>query len=280
MKRIDSHQHFWQLSRGDYAWLTPEIELLYKDFLPDELAPILEKSQVNKTILVQAAATTAETEFMLKIARETDFVAGVVGWIDMECENARAHLEHFSQSPYFKGIRPMLQDIEDDNWMLKAELAPIFELLVAKGLTFDALVLPQHLDALYILLKRYPALKVVIDHGAKPAIGAYTANNSSPEWYEKIARIASETSAFCKLSGLVTEAGVDPNYDQLAPYMEHLLVCFGAKRLMWGSDWPVVNLSSDYDRWTKQVETFTEALTTSEQQSIWSTAAQNFYKIQ
>jgi L-fuconolactonase len=279
MLRIDSHQHFWQLSRGDYAWLTPELELLYKDFLPDALAPLLEQSQVDKTILVQAAATTAETDFMLKVASETEFVAGVVGWVDMECLNALAHIEHFSQSPYFKGIRPMIQEIEDINWMLKDELAPVFELLIAKNLTFDALVLPQHLDALYILLKRYPVLNVVIDHGGKPAVCAYTVNNSSHEWYEKIAKIASETSAFCKLSGLVTEAGIDPNYEPLAPYMEHLLVCFGVKCLMWGSDWPVVNLSSDYHRWTKQVDTFTEALTVSEQQAIWSTTAQKFYKI-
>jgi L-fuconolactonase len=280
MVRIDSHQHFWQLSRGDYAWLTPELEVLYKDFLPDDLAPLLEQSQVNKTILVQAATTTAETDFMLKVASETEFVAGVVGWVDMECLNALAHIEHFSQTPYFKGIRPMIQEIEDNDWMLKPELAPVFELLIAKRLTFDALVLPQHLDALYILLKRYPALKVVIDHGGKPAIADSIANNSSSLWYEKTAKIASETTAFCKLSGLVTEAGVDPNYEQLAPYMEHLLVCFGAKRLMWGSDWPVVNLSSNYSKWTKQVETFVEALTATEQQSIWSTTAQKFYKIQ
>ncbi len=275
MMRIDSHQHFWQLSRGDYNWLTPELELLYRDFLPDELAPLLEKSQVNKTVLVQASATTAETEFMLKIARQTDFVAGVVGWIDMDCDNALAHLEHFSQSPYFKGIRPMLQDIEDVNWMLKAELAPVFELLIAKGLTFDALVLPQHLDALYTLIKRYPTLKVVIDHGAKPEI----VNNSSPEWFDKLALIASETSAFCKLSGLVTEAGQDPHLEQLAPYMEHLLLCFGSERLMWGSDWPVVETSSNYQSWLTQVETFLEPLTSTEQQRIWAGTAKKFYQL-
>ena len=275
MMRIDSHQHFWQLSRGDYNWLTPELELLYRDFLPDELAPLLEKAQVNKTVLVQASATTAETEFMLKIARQTDFVAGVVGWIDMDCDNALAHLEHFSQSPYFKGIRPMLQDIEDVNWMLKAELAPVFELLIAKNLTFDALVLPQHLDALYILIKRYPALKVVIDHGAKPEIS----NNSSPEWFDKLALIASETSAFCKLSGLVTEAGQDPHLEQLAPYMEHLLLCFGPERLMWGSDWPVVETSSNYKSWLTQVETFLEPLTSTEQQRIWAGTAKKFYQL-
>ncbi|MFQ3209373.1 MAG: L-fuconolactonase [Colwellia sp.] len=275
MMRIDAHQHFWQLSRGDYEWLTPQLELLYQDFLPEQLAPVLEKHQVNKTVLVQAAATTAETEFMLKIARQEEFVAGVVGWIDMECDNALAHLEHFSQSPYFKGIRPMLQDIEDINWMLKAELAPVFELLMTKNLTFDALVLPQHLDALFTLIKRYPALKVVIDHGAKPAIS----NDSSPEWFDKLALIASQTSAFCKLSGLVTEAGQDPQLEQLVPYMEHLLLCFGPERLMWGSDWPVVETNSNYQSWLGQVETFLQPLTNTEQQSIWAGTAKKFYQL-
>lgn len=169
----------------------------------------------------------------------------------------------------------MLQDIEDVNWMLKAELAPVFELLIAKNLTFDALVLPEHLDALYTLIKRYPALSVVIDHGAKPAI----LNNSSSEWFDKIALIASETSAYCKLSGLVTEAGQDPHLEQLAPYMEHLLLCFGAERLMWGSDWPVVETSSNYQSWLGQVETFLQPLTDTEQQCIWAGTAKKFYQL-
>jgi len=275
MKRIDSHQHFWQLSRGDYDWLTPELKPLYRDFLPNDLAPILAKSQVNKTVLVQAATTTEETEFMLKIATETDFVSGVVGWIDMESINALAQLEHFSKNPFFKGIRPMIQDIEDSNWMLKAELAPVFESLIDKNLTFDALVLPQHLDALYTLNKRYPALKVVIDHGAKPAIST----NSSPEWFDKLALIAAETSAFCKLSGLVTEAGTNPSFEKLAPYMEHLLACFGPERLMWGSDWPVVETCANYTSWLEQVEILLAPLTSTEQQCIWAGTAKNFYQL-
>jgi len=276
MMPIDSHQHFWQLSRGDYTWLTPELELLYKDFLPDDLTPLLDKAQVNKTVLVQAAESTAETEFMLKIATETEFVAGVVGWVDMASEQALSQLEIFSKSHYFKGIRPMIKDIEDVQWMLKDELAPVFEYLIANNLTFDALVMPGHLDALYTLLKRYPDLRVVIDHGAKPGI----ANNTSPQWFDKIALIAQETSAFCKLSGLVTEARINPSFEQLAPYMEHLLLCFGAERLMWGSDWPVVNLSSGYIPWMKQVETFVEPLTVIEQQSIWRKTAQSFYGLE
>lgn len=275
MFRIDSHQHFWQLSRGDYDWLTPELKVLYRDFLPSDLLPLLKQSSINSTVLVQAAATIEETQFMLKTAEHNDFVVGVVGWVDMESHSVIAQLDTFNSHSLFKGIRPMLQDIEDVNWMLKEELAPVFEHLIAKGLTFDALVLPEHLDALYILLKRYPDLKVVIDHGGKPPIE----KGMSQEWFDKIALIAAETSAYCKLSGLVTEAGANPHFEQLSPYMEHLLTCFGSERLMWGSDWPVVNISSSYQEWQKYADDFISPLSKNEQQSILASNAQNFYQL-
>ncbi|MDG1731383.1 MAG: amidohydrolase family protein [Thalassotalea sp.] len=273
--RIDAHQHFWQVSRGDYDWLTPELETLYKDFLPADIKPLLDQAQVAKTILVQAAETTAETDFMLKLAAENDFIAGVVGWVDMESAQGLIDLQRLSQNPLFKGIRPMLQEIEDINWVLKPEFAPIFAMLVDKNLTFDALVLPKHLDVLHTLIKRYPKLKVVIDHGAKPTI----TTGLTQDWYEKIAEIASNSLVHCKLSGLVTEAGDNPELATLSPYMHHLLACFGAERLMWGSDWPVVNLSASYPSWVEQVETFVKPLTTQEQQNIWATTAQKFYTI-
>ncbi|MEW6997724.1 amidohydrolase [Colwelliaceae bacterium BS250] len=273
--RIDSHQHFWQINRGDYDWLTPELDVLYKDLLPADIKPLLSQSGVNKTILVQATATTAETDFMLTLAAQHDFIAGVVGWIDMESEQGLLDLQRFSQNPLFKGIRPMLQDIEDINWMLKPQLAPVFDMLIAKSLTFDALVLPQHLDVLFTLINRYPRLKVVIDHGAKPPIK----DGSSDDWYEKIAEISSNSLVYCKLSGLVTEAGDNPELTTINPYMHHLLMCFGAERLMWGSDWPVVNLASNYAKWVKQVETFVHPLTAQEQEYIWATTAQKFYAI-
>ncbi len=275
MKRIDSHQHFWQLARGDYAWLTPELELLYRDFLPTDFQPILTSAGVEKTVLVQAAETIAETQFLLQLAQDNEFIGGVVGWVDMECPDAVAQLAHLGENPYFKGIRPMIQDIADSNWMLKPELAPVFEYLVENNLTFDALVMPKHLDALYALLLRYPELNVVVDHGAKPDI----ANELTPQWFEKITLIASDTSAFCKLSGLVTEAGNEPSLSKLTPYMAHLLTSFGAERLMWGSDWPVVKLASDYSSWVKQVESFLKHLPEKEQQLVWSTNAQQFYRI-
>lgn len=275
MKRIDSHQHFWQLSRGDYSWLSSELTELYQDFLPSELLPLLEQNQIDKTVLVQAADTVAETYFMLALAVKHDFIAGVVGWIDMESPTAIEQLNNLKQSPYFKGIRPMIQDITDINWMLKPELAPVFDYLITHELTFDALVKPTHLDALYELLQRYPTLKVVIDHGAKPDI----ATNSTPEWFEQLALIAKNTKAYCKLSGLVTEAGSDPSSTKLKPYVDHLLSHFGSERLMWGSDWPVINLATDYPSWVKQVESFLQNLPEKEQQRIWADTAQEFYSI-
>jgi len=275
MKRIDSHQHFWQLSRNDYSWLTPELELLYKDYLPNDLLPKLKLAGIEKTVLVQAADTIEETQFMLSLANGHDFIAGVVGWVDMESNHAIEQLESLRTNPYFKGIRPMIQDIDDINWMLKPQLNPVFEYLVEHELTFDALVMPKHLDALYELLNRYPTLKVVIDHGAKPDI----ANELTPQWFEKMTLIASNTSALCKLSGLVTEAGDKPVLAKILPYMEHLLSVFGAKRLMWGSDWPVINLASDYSAWVNQVETFLAALSLEEQQAIWANNAEEFYQL-
>ncbi|WP_068545522.1 amidohydrolase family protein [Thalassotalea crassostreae] len=273
--RIDSHQHFWQVSRGDYDWLTPDLQLLYKDFLPTDIQPLLKQAQITKTILVQAAATTQETDFMLKLAQQHNFIAGVVGWVDFESEQGLIDLQRFSQNSLFKGVRPMLQDIDDANWILNPKFAPIFEKLISKDLTFDALVLPKHLDVIITLSNRYPELNIVIDHGAKPEIES----GETADWYEKMAVIAASANVYCKLSGLVTEAGEKPELSTIAPYMHHLLKCFGSKRLMWGSDWPVINLASDYNQWVKQVEKFVLPLTAQEQQSIWATTAQNFYTI-
>ncbi|MBB3061209.1 amidohydrolase family protein [Microbulbifer rhizosphaerae] len=276
MLRIDAHQHFWQLSRGDYEWLGPELEVLYRDYLPAQLQPLLAAAGVSKTVLVQAAESVEETEFMLRLADDSDFIAGVVGWVDMESGNAVDTLDRLARHSAFKGIRPMIQDIADTRWMLKPELEPVFTALIERGLTFDALVTPRHLEPLLILLRRYPDLKAVIDHGAKPEI----ATGRTTEWAGDIARIASETSACCKLSGLMTEAGDNPGFESLMPYMEHLLACFGAHRLMWGSDWPVLELAGNYPQWLAFAERFVAPLTEVQQQAIWAGNAERFYHLQ
>ena len=169
-ENIDAHQHFWSLDRGDYHWLTLDMALLYRDFGPAELAPFLQRHGIGGTVLVQAAATVAETEYMLAIAAETDFVKGVVGWIDFESTTGPAEIDRLAEHPKLKGLRPMIQDIPDPEWMLRAAVGPAVAHLQHLGLSFDALVKPRHLEPLRRFLRLYPELGIVIDHGAKPDI--------------------------------------------------------------------------------------------------------------
>ncbi|WP_350335991.1 amidohydrolase family protein [Coralliovum pocilloporae] len=243
--RIDAHQHFWTIARGDYGWLKPELKPLYRDFGPDDLHPLLQAAGLDGTILVQAAPTRAETDFMLGLARETPFIKGVVGWADFESQTASDDIRQMAGSPALVGLRPMIQDIPDPDWMLRPDLAPAFDALIEAGLVLDALTLPHHLSNLKTLLARYPDMKVVIDHGSKPLIR----DGIFEGWAEDMAAIAAETGAFCKLSGLITEAAENWTADDLRPYVRHLLTCFGPERLIWGSDWPVCTLAGTYHAW-------------------------------
>lgn len=245
-RMIDSHQHFWQLSRGDYGWLTPDLKPLYRDFFPQDLQHTLTKLGIDGTILVQAAPTLAETKFLLAIAEKTDFVLGVVGWVDMESNTAADVITHLArENRYFLGIRPMIQDIPDIHWMLQERMTPIFKTLAQLDLTFDALVLPKHLKNLRHLLEKHPHLKCVIDHGAKPAIS----DRAFEPWASDLAAIARNSNVYCKLSGLTTEAGKQWTPTDLNPYLDHLFACFGPRRILWGSDWPVLTMTTSYDQW-------------------------------
>jgi L-fuconolactonase len=243
--RIDAHQHFWTIARGDYRWLTPALGTIHRDFGPEDLAPHLARHGIEGTVLVQAADSVAETEFLLAIAARCDFVRGVVGWFDMEASDAVATLERLATDHRLRGMRPMIQDIADVDWMLRPSLVPSFRALVARDLVFDALVLPRHLANLRRLLARHPDLRVVIDHGGKPAIR----DGGFEPWAREIAALAAETDVRCKLSGLVTEAGGSWTVETLRPYVDHLLERFTPQRLLFGSDWPVVDLAGGYDAW-------------------------------
>lgn len=273
--RIDSHQHFWKRELGYYNWLTEDMGAIYRDFSPEDLRPHLKKSGIDKTVLIQAAPDIAETDYMLSLANNTDFIAGVVGWVNMQGTDAPYQLARLSKSPYFKGIRPMIQDIVDDNWMLDPALEPAFLTLIRLGLCFDALVKPRHLKQLLKLVNRYPLLKIVIDHAAKPNIEG----REFEQWALDIQALAKKPNVYCKLSGLVTEAGYNPNFDILVPYMRHLLITFGTSRLMWGSDWPVLNLATDYTEWISLTEAFLANSSEMEQAQIWSKTAIDFYHL-
>jgi L-fuconolactonase len=242
---IDAHQHFWCLERGDYGWLTPALEHIHRDFGPGDLAPHLARHGITATILVQAAPTLAETHWLLELARRTPFVAGVVGWVDFEARDAPDTIAALARDPKLLGLRPMVQDIGDDDWLARPAHAPVFKTIVAHGLAFDALVLPRHLPRLAQVIDRHPDLRVVVDHGAKPRIR----EREIDRWRADLATVAAHPSATCKLSGLLTEARPGDGAAELAPWIDALVALFGPHRLLWGSDWPVVNLAGGYDRW-------------------------------
>lgn len=242
---IDAHQHFWSPDRGDYRWMRPDDEVLWRDHGPHDLLPHLHRHGIAATILVQAADTAAETRYLLDIAERTSFVAGVVGWADLAAPDAPQVIAALADERLLVGLRPMVQDIPDDEWLLRPELRPAVVAMVAHALCFDALVFPRHLSRLLVFLDRYPDLPVVLDHAGKPGIR----EAGFDPWRADIAAIAARPRTVCKLSGLVTEAADGWTVMDLRPYVEHLLSVFGPQRLMWGSDWPVVNLAGGYDAW-------------------------------
>jgi L-fuconolactonase len=274
--RIDAHQHLWQVARGDYGWLTPQtVPAICRDFLADDLRPLLNDARIDKTILVQAAESIAETDFLLEIAARTPFIAGVVGWVDFESPDATRQLARLAENPQLVGLRPMLQDMANERWLLKPELATALHSMHAHDLRFDALVRPQHLPMLIEFAQRYPELPIVVDHGAKPAIR----EGRIEDWRADMIRLARIRGVHCKLSGLASEAGKDWSFERLKPYVDVLLDCFGPKRLMWGSDWPVLLLAGEYQQWLEVAERLTEELSSLDRARIFGGTAASFYGV-
>jgi L-fuconolactonase len=272
MLRIDAHQHFWNPARGDYGWLTADLPIC-RPYYPADLEPHLTECGIDGTVLVQAAPTVEETEYLLGIADATPFVRGVVGWIDFEDQAHGRHLQRLAAHPKFVGVRPMIQDLPDDGWMLRDDISWAFDAIRQLDLVFDALVLPRHLPALARLLQRHPDLAVVIDHAAKPAIRA----GQFDEWAAHMERLAAETAALCKLSGLATEAGADWTTEKLRPYVDHLLATFTPDRLIFGSDWPVSTLATTYPGWIDAVEQLTSGLSNAQRAALFGGTAARIY---
>jgi len=271
---IDAHQHFWRLDRGDYDWLTPDFAQLYRDFSPGDLADSLNTCGVEGTVLVQAAPTEAETVFMFGLAQETPWVLGVVGWVDMSAADAPDRLAALVENGWglLKGVRPMVENIADPEWLLHRDLDPAFQALVTLGLTFDALITPQHLPYLYKRVMQYPDLKVVINHAAKPSIRSGGHQN----WLKAMTPVAQHKNVWCKLSGLLTEAPAQ-DFESVRPYSDDLIALFGPDRLMWGSDWPVLNMATNYERWFNYAHSLVADLDSEAQSKIFGHTAQKFY---
>ena len=271
--RIDAHHHLWTLARGDYGWLTPDLAPIYRDFQLSDLAPHLAAADIQGTILVQAAPTEAETMFLLDIAAKAQVVRGVVGWTDFDSADGEARIDALVAHKLLVGLRPMVQDIPDDDWLLRPALAPLLAAMARNSLVFDALVLPRHLPRLLRLIDGHPDVQFVLDHCAKPRL----ATGEMADWHGDVALLAERPNIVCKLSGLATEAAVGWQITDLRKAVDYVVACFGTHRLLWGSDWPVVNLAGGYEKWFAAAEALLADLSADEKAAIFGDNAARIY---
>jgi len=278
--KIDAHQHFWQPLRGDYDWMPLDSPVLSRVYRPADLAPELQRHGIDGTVVVQAAATMYETEYMLGLADATPSIKGVVGWVNFEDQSHQAHLSRLARHPKFLGVRPMIQDIPDVDWMLRADVQWAYRAIIDLDMTFDALGFAQHLPNFLTLMTRYPDMRVVYDHCIKPQIRDQQGGQDAfSAWADGMSRLAEETTGCCKLSGLVTEADAGWTIDDLRPFAEHVLRVFGPSRVMWGSDWPVCRLQAEYSDWHDIAQALTRHLQDSDRTEIFGGTAARFYRL-
>lgn len=274
---IDAHHHYWKVSSTNFGWPTRELSRLYRDFLPADLAPHLAHHGIAKSIVVQAAASPAETEFLLDLCAQETSVAGVVGWLDPRDPDSRLHFRRYCESPKLVGVRIMLQDIEDCRGFFTEDAIRAFCEHAEMGTPMDLLVRASQLPVLVDLLKAVPNLRAVVDHIAKPNI----AQGVLDPWREYLSAVADYPNVYCKLSGMVTEA--DPvawqSHDFL-PYTAHVFQAFGAERVFYGSDWPVCLQAGTYDAvWDLAHGCLPDRLTKVQRAGVFGDNAAVFYKL-
>jgi L-fuconolactonase len=272
--RIDAHQHYWRIGRGGHSWPGADLPAIHRDFLPDDLAPLLARHRISRTVAVQSQPDDRDTDWLLDLAAANDSIGAVVGWVRFRDRDAAARITALSASPKLRGIRPMLQDLAP-GWITDRSAAPALSSMAATGLVFDALVRPQHLQDIATIARRHPELRIVIDHAAKPAIAEQTLD----PWRGDIATLAACPNVACKLSGMVTEARGDWKVADLRPYVDHLLAAFGPARLLWGSDWPVSLLAASYDRWIEAAEALLAHVSDTERVAVFGGNAARLYAI-
>ena len=272
---IDSHQHFWDITRFKYPWQTPESELLYKNYLPIDLKPLIHFTGIEATVVVQAMSSHEETMWLLELAEENEWILGIVGWVDLQDKQLNKKLEVLKNNPKLKSIRHQVEDESNQEWLLQEFVLNGLSIISEFDYRFDALLKHNQLWQLECVLERCPNLNIVIDHAAKPDIK----NNRFEEWAKNIEKAAA-LPIHCKLSGLFTEADCDSwVQEDIEPYFTHILNVFGADRIMFGSDWPVSTLASDYQRTVNTALSLCSNLSNYDQEKIFYTNAKKFYQL-
>jgi L-fuconolactonase len=274
--KIDAHQHFWQYSPTTHPWITPDMAVLQRHYLPNDLEENLKKSGFSGCVAVQVAQTEAETEFLLHLAAEHAFIKGVVGWVDLRAANAGERLAYFAQNPLLKGFRHVVQDEPDDLFLIQPAFLKGIGLLQPLGLTYDILIFPHHLPVATQFVAQFPEQPFVLDHLAKPFIK----KAALQPWAENLKKLATYPHVSAKLSGLVTEADwANWQPQDIIPYLEIALAAFGPERLMLGSDWPVCRLAGEYEQVMQVVIDFIARLSPAEQAAILGDNAVRFYNL-
>ncbi len=270
---VDSHQHFWDLTRIEYPWM-PEDSILEKNHLPSTLKPLIDEAGIQRTVIVQAAPTIDESWWLLDLADQNDFVAGVVGWVDLTDPSVGRDLDALMKHPKFCGIRHIWHDEPDDSWLVEPRVLKGLGELAQRDIPYDLLPRPQHLRYIPEALAATPGLRTVIDHIAKPHI----ADGVIEPWATEMAEIATNPTVYCKFSGMVTEADNENwTVEDLKPYASQIVEMFGYDRLMFGSDWPVSTQASDYVRTIRAYEAALGDISPEDHASVFGGTAIRFY---
>ncbi len=273
---IDSHQHFWQVGRFDYPWMSSEVGILYRDFLPAELEPVLGENGVAKTVLVQASNSIAESRWLLSLADANFFIAGVVGWVDLLDPEVDSQLDELTAHPKFKGVRHLVESEPADDWLVQPAVLHGLNRLAAYGVSYDLLVHARHLKYVPKVAESCPELSLVIDHLAKPDI----ARGEITTWAGELKPVAAYENVHCKVSGLVTEANWSSwQTSDLRPFVECALDLFGPARLMFGSDHPVCLLAASYESVLDSFQEILGDLNDEERHQVFAGNAEKFYRL-
>ena len=271
---IDSHHHFWKYNQHDFGWINDEMSVIRRDFLPEDLKQTISAAGVDGVISVQARQLLKETDWLLRLARENDFILGVTGWLPLSDDDAEEHLEKYAVKEKLKAVRHVIQDEADDYFILRKDFNRGVSLLKKYDLVYEILIFEKHLPQTIDFVDRHQDQIFVLDHIAKPLIK----DNIIYPWKKNITELAKRPNVFCKVSGMVTEADFKTwTPEQLRPYFNVVLEAFGPERLMFGSDWPVCLVAAGYGEWLQTVKGFISGLSENEQKMILGGTAQRVY---
>lgn len=275
--RVDSHHHFWDYSVEQYGWITDQMSVLKRDFGPADLQPLIQAGRIDAVVSVQARQSIVETEWLLALSRDTDFIKGVVGWVPLAEANVESIIEEWSHFDKLKAVRHVVQSEPDDDFILGSDFNRGIRHLKNYGLVYDILIFAKHLPNTIKFVDQHPEQAFVLDHIAKPTIRA---DQFDAEWKRNLMELAKRPNVDCKFSGVVTEVRDSSwNVDTIRPYWDVAMEAFGSQRLMYGSDWPVCLLKAEYADWISAVNELASQLTDREQEDFWGANAARAYSL-